>query len=173
MKAKFLKDLPMNDYLTHSSMPILSDLSGVAAPATLVAVLLGLLVLVVIRAMKAQVWIWRLKYLVAVGILLVAGQVLLYFTLLDRCETLSRAPDGTAVLLFGRVDEVRAGNSDRDYVEFIIADPTGRTLVQSEDGPPAEGSICFVKGRKGTRRDLPVVECEMRVSTWGLHASDD
>lgn len=144
------------------------NISDFALPGTLVAMLLGLLVLVVARAMKAQLWIWRLKYLITIGILLLATQVLMYFTVLDRCESLRNNPDGTEILLLGQVDEVRTAAAQNRYVEFIIADPTGRTLVQSEDGPPAVGSICFVKGQKRSRLDLPVVECELRISTWAF-----
>ena len=74
-----------------------------------------------------------------------------YFLFFDRCETLVNYDDGSDVRLIGICRDVRIsprGNSQR--ASFLLRDPTGNLRVVTTSGAPAEGSVIYLRGRKGT-----------------------
>ncbi|MBI4657912.1 MAG: hypothetical protein HY735_03525 [Verrucomicrobia bacterium] len=147
----------------------LQDWSALLQPGALLVLVLGLAAILVARVIRVQIWLWRVKSLFLAGLLLLAAQVLLYFTVFNRCETLQDTEDGTKVLLLGRVESVHLAARRPGESFFILTDPTGRVCVVTTNGLPAAASICVVSGRKATIFNLPVVVCEFRLSTLGHH----
>jgi hypothetical protein len=160
----------MNSFSFFSAISVGSNVfSDFARPAAFVAIAIGLLGILAARGIQLQFWVWRLRYLVIAGVSLLACQLLAYFTVFDRCESLTETRDGTNVLLVGNIESVHEPEAGGGETIFVLSDPTGRITVRTTNGPPAKGSICIVRGHKETRVAAPIVVCEFRLSSWGKH----
>ena len=74
-----------------------------------------------------------------------------YFLFFDRCETLAGYKDGSDVRLIGVCREVEVSPRGAGRrASFVLRDPTGSLRVVTTTGAPSEGSLVYLRGRKGT-----------------------
>jgi len=74
-----------------------------------------------------------------------------YLVCFDRCDNLVHYDDGRNVRLLGVCRDVRvsiAGEAKR--ASFVLRTPTGKMKVVTRAAAPAEGSVIYIRGRKGT-----------------------
>lgn len=125
-----------------SSIPAVALwLLGVFVALSIISIFFKSLRRLVCRLMQAG-----LVVLLLCGIL--AGSYLLFF---DRCDTLVSYDDGSDVRLIGVCREVQISPmGDGHRASFLLRDPTGNLRVVTTSGAPAEGSVIYLRGRKGT-----------------------
>ena len=85
-------------------------------------------------------------------VLLLCGTLLgAYLFFFDRCGALANYDDGSHARLIGVCREVRISPlGDGRRASFLLRDPTGSLRVVTTSGAPAEGSVVYLRGRKGT-----------------------
>ncbi len=135
-------------------------------PAVVLWLVAGFVILLL-----GSIFFGGLRRLLQVGLILLilcgafAGAYLVFF---DRCDNLVHYDDGRNVRLLGVCRDVRvstAGEGRR--ASFVLRTPTGKMKVVTRAGAPAEGSVIYIRGRKGTfdaRR--PFVESDYQYSAF-------
>lgn len=79
---------------------------------------------------------------------LLVGSYIFFF---DRCDTMVSYDDGSSVRLIGICREVEISpRGDGRRASFLLRDPTGNLRVVTTSGAPSEGSVIYLRGRKGT-----------------------
>jgi hypothetical protein len=124
-----------------------------SVPSTILWLFAGFVVLAIssIFFQNLRRVLYRLMQAAIVVLFLCVALSGTYLLLFDRCRNLVNYDDGRDVRLLGVCREVQvspAGEGRR--ASFVVRTPTGKMKVVTTSGAPAEGTVIYIRGRKGT-----------------------